>query len=124
MPRYLTISDDLQIIPSEGWRFISKSHRSLESVESDVRSWVSDHPVHPRIREVEQWLTAAEDKILETQVTRTVQTKAMAIGDKKREIRRVVREYLWSKKCPFKDLDRKTDELSEQFARELLGYDE
>ena len=61
--RYLTISEDLQIVPNEGWKFFPVSY-GLEHAEVEVAAWLEKNPAHPRREEAERWLEAAQEQIL------------------------------------------------------------
>ena len=63
MPKYLTISDDLQIVTGEGCRFLSRSGKELAVVESEVDDWVQNNETHPRRAEAELWLSSAFDEL-------------------------------------------------------------
>jgi len=59
MPKYLTISDDLQLIPGEGCHFLSSSGKTLDEVEYHVLGWLEDNPTHPNQPMVNAWLDCA-----------------------------------------------------------------
>lgn len=121
MPRYLTISDDLQIIPSEGYRFLSKSGMDLEAVEPEVEAWTDANPLHARCDEARRWLTEAAEKICEIQVRRRMETKLMEAAAMEKLIRREVHDILWAQKVRFADLPRKTEELTRKIMAEWHG---
>jgi len=62
MPRYLTISIDLQLIVGGGCKFISRSKNLMEA-ESEVEVWLEDNPSHARRAEAEAWLDASAAEI-------------------------------------------------------------
>jgi len=124
MPKFLTITDDLQIVvDGDGCAFLSRTHCTLEHAEQEVTAWLEDRPDHPRREQAKQWLCRAGDKIIRLNTIRGFAAKRISIEQTKREIRRTVHDYLWARKVKFADLERKTDELSEQIAREILGYE-
>jgi len=61
MLKYLTISDDLQLIPNEGGGFLSKSDKRLEQVEYEVVWWLEEHPTHPMGPLVREWLNLTDE---------------------------------------------------------------
>jgi hypothetical protein len=63
MPKYLTINDDLQLVTGEGCRFLSKSGKDLEAVETDVENWVENNASHARREEAERWLNSVSDEM-------------------------------------------------------------
>ncbi len=60
MPKYLAISSDLQLIAGEGSRFLSRSGKDLEVVESAVRGWLVRNAGHPMRGLVEAWLGSVD----------------------------------------------------------------
>jgi hypothetical protein len=60
MPKYLTISSDLQLIPGEGSRFVSRSGKALVVVEAEVRRWLGKNEAHPMGSLVEAWLDGVD----------------------------------------------------------------
>ncbi len=121
MPRYLTISDDLQIIPSEGHKFLSKSKRDLEAVEPEVAAWIDANPLHTRHDEAKRCLTEAAEKIIEIQLRRRMEAKHMEAVEMEALVRREVHDYLWAQKVRFADLPRETEELTKKLIEELYG---
>jgi hypothetical protein len=64
MPRYLTISEDLQIVRGEGCGFVPASPTNdLESAEAQVSAWLEQNDTHPDAAEAQRWLDAAAPKI-------------------------------------------------------------
>jgi hypothetical protein len=64
MPKYLTISDELQIVRGEGCGFLpGPPENDIESVETELAAWVADHPSHPDVAEAQRWLDAAAPRI-------------------------------------------------------------
>jgi hypothetical protein len=117
----LTISDDLQIIPTEGCGFLSKSRRELEAVEPEVEAWIAANSLHARLDEANRWLAEATEKIFEIQLSRRMETKRMETAAMEKVVRREVHDYLWAKKVRFADLPSKTDELTKKIMAELYG---
>jgi hypothetical protein len=62
MPKYLTISDDLQLVPGEERHFLSKSGKTLDEVEYQVLGWLEDNPNHPNQPMVNAWLDCAGER--------------------------------------------------------------
>jgi hypothetical protein len=119
VPKRLTISDDLQIISSEGYGFLSKSRKDLEAVEREVEAWIDANPSHARVDEAKRWLTEAAEKIFEIQLRRRMETKRMEVAAMEKLVRREVQDYLWLKKVRFSDLPHKTDELTKKIMAEI-----
>jgi hypothetical protein len=128
MPKYLTISGDLQLVTGEGCRFLSKSGKELATVESEVETWLDDHPVDSRRIEAEVWLEAAFD---ETQRCRSVEeqkrVRDAALHEMKKMIRRTV--YFsgtragWPREKIYKEMNRRAelaDKLLDLSANELI----
>ena len=90
MPRYLTISDDLQITASHPCIFRSKSGKVLAAVVSDVETWVESNPAHPRVNEAESWLQRSADKI-DGEITAAREKRLAAKRDLEDNIRWFVR---------------------------------
>lgn len=57
MPKYLTISSELQLVPSGGYH--SASGKNLEAVFIEVSHWLQKNPEHPLASPVNDWIAAA-----------------------------------------------------------------
>jgi len=87
MPKYLTISDDLQLIPGEGCRFLSKSDRTLDEVESILLNWLDENPAHHIRPLVNEWLDFADQ-------CRDEKRQAYAVEAALKELEKSVRKCL------------------------------
>lgn len=64
MPRYLTISRDLQIVRGEGCGFLpGPPVNDLESAEVQVSAWLQDNEAHPDADEAKRWLDVATQRV-------------------------------------------------------------
>ena len=98
MPKYLTISDDLQLIAGQGCRFLSRSGKELAAVESEVEDWVQDNSAHPRLEEAELWLDSAFDELQRRVSTEDrKKTEETLIHEMEKLLRRIVRTGARSK---------------------------
>lgn len=128
MPRYLTISDDLQLIlgDGDGGRFLSASGRQLEAVESEVVEWVEAHAEHPRRQEAEQWLLHAADRIVKIQITRGMEAKRIVIADTQKDLRREIKKLLWARfgrEWSYQEINQMTNELAMELAPKFSGFE-
>jgi hypothetical protein len=87
MPKYLTISDDLQLIPGEGCRFLSKSGKTLDEVLYVLLGWLDDNPTHPFEPLVNAWLECVDQ-------SRDEQKRTIAAEFALRELEASVRKCL------------------------------
>jgi hypothetical protein len=90
--RYLTISDDLQIVPNEGWKFLPTSY-GLEHAEIKVSAWLEKNANHPRQEEAERWLETAQDQIFLVQEARRLRSMDLAFEPERKRFRRTIRDY-------------------------------
>jgi hypothetical protein len=102
VPKYLNISEDLQIVTGEGCRFLSRSEKELAVVESEVEHWVADNPTHPHVAEAEKWLNSTSDEIqrlLSAEDRRKMERAAIDLMENsiREYVRAVGRSKGWSK---------------------------
>jgi len=123
MPKYLTISNDLQIIPGEGCRFLSGSGKDLASVESDVEQWIENNATHPRLADAEIWLNSASDEIqrlLSAEDRRKLERAAIDLMERNmREYARALgRSKGWSKEKIRQEANRMAGRVAKLFESE------
>ena len=119
-PKYLTISDDLQIVPSTA-RYLSRSGCTIDAAIRDVSDCVEANPLHPRVAAAKGWLQEAEEKAFQSGLLRMAESKRMERAAFEMLVRREVHNYLWEQKVKFADLPKKTDELTDKILKEA-GY--
>lgn len=123
MPKYLTISDDLQIITGEGCRFLSKSAKDLSTVESEVEDWVEINATHPRRKEAELWLNSAFDEMQDRiSIEARKEAEKASINSMEKSIRQFVRVLGRSKGWSIEKIRREATRRAE-WAAKLLNDD-
>ncbi len=100
---------------------MSRSQSSLEKAQSEVATWVQANAAHPRREEAERWLERALEEVVRLQIAHQLRTRQMQDGEKREEIRRIVKEDLMRRRIPSSESEQKTDQLAEKIARDLLG---
>ena len=119
-PKYLTINDDLQIVPGTN-RHLSRSGCTLHVAIEAVSLWAEANALHPRIAAAREWLQEAEEKTFQEGLLRVAELKRLKREAFEILVRREVHNFLWEQKVKFADLPKRTDELTEKILREA-GY--
>jgi hypothetical protein len=90
MQKYLTISDELQLIPNVGGGFLSKSGKTLEEVEYEVSEWLEEHPTHRMEPMVSAWMRLTEE-------FRREQKQAVSVEPAIEQLEKSIRKLLFFK---------------------------
>jgi hypothetical protein len=86
-PKYLTINDDLQLIPDTRGHFLSRSGKTLDEVAYHVLGWLEENPTHPTQPNVNAWLDSVDEY-------REEQNRAIVVEIAMKELEKSVRKCL------------------------------
>ena len=87
MPKYVTINDDLQLIPGKGFQFLSKSGKTLDEVEYVLLDWLDKNPAHPIHSLVNSWLDLADQY-------RDERRRAIAVEAERKELEKGIERQI------------------------------
>ena len=111
--RYLTISNGLQLVTTEGCGFLSASGLTLEEVVTEVGIWTASHQTHPRLEDAERWLERAGERLQAIQLVKSNDARQAERLALKKRLLREAHDFNWKRKVKFADLPQKDEELAE-----------
>jgi hypothetical protein len=98
MPKYLTISDDLQIVRGEGCGFLpGPPQNTLVSVERIVTDWVAENPNHPDIAEAQRWLDGVASRLEHAELVKDRIKKEAQLEREVRAFMNQIADQYWAK---------------------------